>query len=85
VRRPWTRLSDEPRRDVVAHCEACEPSTVLVDQFDVTKSTILGVLRADHVVVRRQSLKAASVTEAARLYEAGLSLSEIAARLEINQ
>jgi orotate phosphoribosyltransferase-like protein len=36
-------------------------------------------------VVRRQPLAADQVSEAARLYESGLSLSQVAERLKINQ
>lgn len=85
VRRSWIRLSDEARHDVVSRYEAGETSTALANEYRVAKSTILGILRANNVVVRRQSLEPAVVTEAARLYESGLSLSQVAARLEINQ
>lgn len=48
-------------------------------------STILGILRSNRVVVRRQPLTAEQVSEAARLYESGLSLSQVAERLQVNQ
>jgi hypothetical protein len=85
VRRSWTRLSDDVRADVVARYGAGETSTTLADEYGVAKSTILGILRANNVVVRRQPLEPAVVTESVRLYESGLSLSQVAARLEINQ
>jgi len=85
VRRSWTRLSDDARRDVAARYEAGETSTALADEYGVAKSTILGILRANNVVVRRQSLEPAVIAEATRLYESGLSLSRVAARLGVNQ
>jgi len=73
------------RHDVVSRYEAGETSTTLANDYGVAKSTILGILRANNAVVRRQSLEPTVVIEAVRLYESGLSLSQIAARLEINQ
>ncbi|GAH43722.1 unnamed protein product, partial [marine sediment metagenome] len=37
------------------------------------------------MVVRRQPLTPEQVSEAARLYESGLSLSQVAAQLRVNQ
>jgi len=57
----------------------------LAEEYGVAKSTILGILRAGSVVVRRQPLETSIVDEAARLYESGLSLSQVARQLGINQ
>lgn len=85
TRRKWTRLSDEDRAAVIERYEAGETSTALAEAFGVAKSTILGILRANSVVVRRQPLTQEQVNEAARLYESGLSLSQVSERLEVNQ
>lgn len=85
TRRKWTRLSDEQRAAVIERYEAGETSTALAEAYGVAKSTILGILRANSVVVRRQPLTAEQVNEAARLYESGSSLSEVAERLRVNQ
>ncbi|PZU43834.1 MAG: hypothetical protein DI566_13605 [Microbacterium sp.] len=58
---------------------------MLASEYGVAKSTILGILRANSVVVRRQPLTAEQVGEAVQLYETGLSLSEAADRLRVNQ
>lgn len=50
-----------------------------------TKSTILRILREARVVARRQPMTPEQVNEAAKLYEAGLSLSQVAKRLDVNQ
>lgn len=81
----WTRLSDTARADVIARYEAGETSTALAIEYGVAKSTILNLLRANNVVVRRQPLTPHQVSDAARLYESGLSLSEVAMKLNINQ
>lgn len=85
VKRGWTRLSDEARDEVARRYETGDTTTQLAKDYGVAKSTIIGILRAKKVVVRRQSLLAEQVSEAAQLYESGLSLSQVAARLNINQ
>lgn len=85
ARRKWTKLSDEARAEVVDRYEAGETSTALAEAYGVAKSTILGILRANSVVVRRQPLTPEQVREAVRLYESGLSLSQVAERLRVNQ
>ena len=62
-----------------------ETSTALAEEYGVAKSTILRILRDARVVVRRQSLTAEQVSAATRLYESGLSLSQVAQRLDVNQ
>lgn len=84
-RRNWSRLSDEARSIVIARYAEGESTTLLAEEFGVAKSTILGILRANNVVVRRQPLTAMQVAEAARLYESGLSLSQVAEHLQVNQ
>lgn len=70
---------------MIERYEAGETSTALAEAYGVAKSTILGILRANSVVVRRQPLTPEQIGEAARLYESGLSLSQVAKRLGINQ
>ncbi|WP_278101324.1 helix-turn-helix domain-containing protein [Microbacterium proteolyticum] len=60
-------------------------STALAADFGVAKSTILRILRDARIVVRRQSVTPDQVSDAARLYESGLSLSQVAKRLNVNQ
>jgi DNA-binding NarL/FixJ family response regulator len=62
-----------------------EPSTALATDFGVAKTTILGVLRENNVVMRRQSLTSEQFAEAAKLYTAGSSLSQVAAELNLKQ
>ncbi|MBP2436064.1 hypothetical protein [Microbacterium amylolyticum] len=70
---------------MIARYSAGDTTTRLAEDFDVAKSTILGILRANNVVVRRQPLTVMQVAEAAQLYESGLSLSQVAEHLQVNQ
>lgn len=70
---------------MVARYSAGDTTTALAKDYDVAKSTIIGILRANNVVVRRQPMTADQVSEAARLYESGLSLSQVAEALGVNQ
>ena len=85
TRRPWNRLSDADRATVAARYEVGETSTALATDYGVAKSTIISILRAKRIVVRRQPLTAEQVSEAAQLYESGLSLSQVAEWLKVNQ
>ncbi len=85
VKRSWNRLSDETRAEVAVRYEAGDTTTQLAKDYGVAKSTIIGILRAKSVVVRRQPLTPGQVSEASRLYESGQSLSQVAKRLDINQ
>lgn len=42
-------------------------------------------LREKRVVVRREPLESSQVSEAARLYKSGMSLSQVADELKLNQ
>lgn len=84
-RRKWTRLSDEDRAAVIERYEAGETSTALAEAYGVAKSTILGILREKSVVVRRQPMKPGQVCDAVGLYTSGLSLSQVAKQLNVNQ
>jgi DNA-binding CsgD family transcriptional regulator len=83
--RPWTRLSPASQAELVRRYSSGETSTALAEELKVAKSTVLRILRENSVVVRRQPLTAKQVSEAKHLYESGLSLSEVAERLKVNQ
>lgn len=85
VKRGWNHLSDEARAEVAMQYEAGDTTTQLAKDYGVAKSTIIGILRSRNVVVRRQSLSMEQVGEAARLYESGLSLSQVAVQVRVNQ
>lgn len=85
VKRSWNRLSAEVRTTVAERYAAGETTTALAQEYGVAKSTIIGILRDRNMVMRRQPLTAEQVSEAAGLYESGLSLSQVAGQLMINQ
>lgn len=85
MKRSWNRLSNDVRTTVAERYAAGETTTALAQEYGVAKSTIIGILRDRNVVIRRQPLTADQVSEAARLYESGLSLSQVAERLQVNQ
>lgn len=60
-------------------------TTQLARDYGVAKSTIIGILWDKNVVVRRQPLTPEQVSEAAHFYEDGLSLSQVATQLGVNQ
>ncbi|MBB2976137.1 transposase-like protein [Microbacterium endophyticum] len=78
-------MSDETRDEVAARYGAGDATTQLAKDYGVAKSTIIGILRDKKVVMRRQPLTTGQVSEATRLYESGLSLSQVAKQLDVNQ
>ena len=78
-------MSEEARDEVALRYEAGDTTTQLAKDYGVAKSTIIGILRAKKVVVRRQPLSAEQVSEAARLYGSALSLSQVAEQVSVNQ
>ena len=85
VKRGWNRLSAEHQAAVIAQYDSGTTSIALAEEFGVAKSTILRILRDARVVVRRQPMTSEQVGKAADLYESGLSLSQVAKRLDVNQ
>lgn len=85
VKRGWNRLSDETRAEVAIRYEAGDTTTQLAKDYGVAKSRIISILRTKNVVVRRQPLRPEQVSKAARLYDSGLSLSQVASQLDVNQ
>ncbi|WP_435527177.1 helix-turn-helix domain-containing protein [Microbacterium aurantiacum] len=81
----WNRLNAEQQAAAVTRYSNGETSTALAEEYGVAKSTILRILREARVVVRRQPMTPEQVSEAAQLHEAGLSLSQVAKWLEVNQ
>lgn len=85
VKRGWNRLNTDQQAAVVTRYSNGETSTTLAEEYGVAKSTILRILREARVVVRRQPMTPDQVSEAAQLHQAGLSLSQVAKQLGVNQ
>jgi DNA-directed RNA polymerase specialized sigma24 family protein len=56
----------------------------LSEQFKLSRSTVLKVLRDAGVPIRRQGLPADKVAEAVALYEGGLSLAKVAEHFSVS-
>ena len=85
-RRVDARLTDEDRAAIAEAYGDGIPSTALCRQYQLGKSTVLQILAEAGVPMRRQPLTEDQVDEAARLYdEAGLSLSQVCAELDVKQ
>jgi transposase-like protein len=85
TKRAWNRLSDLDRTAEATRYAAGETSTALAAEYGVAKSTILRLLRDNKIIVRRQPMRPEQVSEAGRLYESGLSLSQVAEKPKVNQ
>lgn len=85
AKRGWNRLNTDQQSAVVTRYSNGETSTTLAEEYGVAKSTILRILREARVLVRRQPMTPDQVSEASRLYQAGLSLSQVAKQLDVNQ
>lgn len=85
VRHGWNRLTDEQRVEVARRYEVGDTTTELAKAYGVAKSTIIGILRERNIVVRRQPMTPDQVRDAVGLYESGLSLSQVALQLNVNQ
>ncbi len=78
------RLGQETIRQIVARYEAGEPSTALMKKFDLSKGSVLKVLREAGVAMRNQGLSGGQIDEAQRLYEAGWSLARIGEKFDVD-
>lgn len=76
------RLSDTQRQAIVRDYQNGTPTTELTRRFQLGKGTVLKLLEEAGADMRRQGLTGAEITEAVRLYQAGLSLAKIATQLD---
>ena len=83
--RRHNRLLDHVTIDeLVTKYEAGESSTALVADYGIAKATVLKLLRANGVTIRRQGLTSAKVNRAASLYRDGRSLAWIGTHLNVS-
>jgi hypothetical protein len=84
-RQSQTRLSASNRAELVAAYASGAPVNELVARFGVHRSTVWQAAFRAGLVTRCPELAGDVLTEAARLYESGLTLGQVAARLEISR
>jgi transposase-like protein len=71
------RLSPEMREEIVARYLSGENSLPLSRAFGVSKTGLLDLLRREGVELRRRPITESDARRAARLYESGMSISEV--------
>lgn len=76
------RLALADKAAIVEEYRRGTPTTALCDQHHVTKTTVLKILGDAGVRMRRQPMTTEYVTEACGLFRAGLSLRQVADRLD---
>lgn len=72
------RLDQLTRQELIAAYIAGSPTTALMEQHNLGKGTVLGILRRAGVEMRNQGLDFAELPRAIALYESGLSLKRVA-------
>lgn len=77
VRALRRRLSPEMRQEIVARYLSGENSLPLSRAYGVSKTGLLDLLRREGVELRRRPITESDARWAARLYESGMSISEV--------
>lgn len=75
------RLPDTQRGALVTDYQNGTPTTELTGRYQLSKGSVLQILEAAGIQMRRQGLTDDQATRAVQLYEAGLSLAQVATRL----
>lgn len=70
--------------ELVAAYESGISSNQLVIDYGIAKGTVLKLLRANNVTMRRQGLNAATAKQAAALYRDGKSLAAVGAMFGVD-
>jgi len=76
------RMADVQRQALVDDYVNGTPTTELTSRYQLSKGSVLQILEAAGVQMRRQGLTDDQVHEAVKLYTSGLSLAAIAGRLD---
>lgn len=79
-----TRLSPAKRAELVAHYVAGMPVEAIAAKFRVHRATVPELARRAGVPVREAHLPAGKRAQAASLYEAGMTLAQVAERVSID-
>jgi DNA-directed RNA polymerase specialized sigma24 family protein len=79
-----TRLSPAKRAELIADYVAGMPVAAIASKFRVHRATVSELARRAGVPVREASLPAGERAQAASLYEAGMTLAQVAERMTID-
>jgi hypothetical protein len=77
-------LTAQDITDIVRRYEAGETTQQIGNRYGIFKTRVATVLREQGIVIRRQGLDDAQVSEAATLYTAGKSLAWLGARYGVS-
>lgn len=72
------RLDDRSLRQLISDYVSGDPTTVLMERYNLGKGTVLGILRRSGIELRNQGLKPGDLRRAIALYESGQSLTRVA-------
>ena len=78
------RLKSDVVEQIVTRYKAGEPSTAIATTFNISKGSVIRLLRNAGVTIRNQPLTSDQITEAAQLYASGQSLAEVGAHLGVD-
>jgi DNA invertase Pin-like site-specific DNA recombinase len=78
------RLKPDTVAEIIALYEAGEPSTALAASFNLSKGSVIKILREAGIQIRNQGLTQDQIAKAAQLYRSGYSLAQIAAHLGVD-
>ena len=78
------RLKPNAIAEIVEHYQAGECSTSIATTFNISKGSVIKLLREAGVQIRNQGLTDEQIAEAVRLYESGLSLAKIGAKVGVD-
>jgi hypothetical protein len=78
------RLKPEIVAEIVARYEAGEPSTAVAASYELSKGSVIRLLREAGITIRHQGLTDDQIAEAIQLYDSGLSLARIGARFDVD-
>jgi hypothetical protein len=70
--------------EIVSRYEAGEPSTAIAASHELSKGSVIRLVREAGIPIRNQGLTNDQVAEAAPLYASGLSLAKIGVRLGVD-
>jgi DNA invertase Pin-like site-specific DNA recombinase len=78
------RLNPDTIINIIARYEAGEPSTAIATTFNISKGSVIRILREAGIPIRNQGLTNDQIAEAAQLYANGQSLAQIGAHLGVD-
>lgn len=78
------RLGTEACAEIVQRYQDGEKAQTIADDFSVSRNAVLNLLRANHIVVRRQPPTDEQIHQLVDGYESGLTIAELAKRHHVS-